>query len=68
MEPDQEARLKKFLAGRDMIAAGLELEPSLLGSRKMITELLHRRDGQEDWTATAGLRRWQERLLAPLLA
>ncbi len=68
MAPEQEKRLKKLLAGRDLIAEKLELEPSLLGSRKMITEMLCRSEGQEDWTATAGLRHWQERLLAPLLA
>ena len=67
MEPEQEKRLKELLAGRDKIAVELELEPSLLGSRKLLTSLLMRKEAGEDWTTQEGLRRWQKSLLAPLL-
>jgi len=67
MEPDQEKRLKEFLGARDRIAEKLELEPTLLGSRKLLTSVLMRKENGEDWTAAEGLRRWQQSLLAPLL-
>ena len=67
MEPEQEKRLQVFLDGRNKIAAGLELESSLLGSRKLLTALLMKKETGEDWTSVDGLRRWQQSLLAPLL-
>ena len=67
LEPAQEKRLKELLAGRDRIAAELALEPSLLGSRKLLTSLLLLNEEGEDWTSAPGLRRWQRSLLAPLL-
>ncbi len=67
MEPDQEKRLKELLGARDKIAEELELEPSLLGSRKLLTSLLLLKEDGQDWTTVEGLRRWQKSVLAPIL-
>lgn len=55
---DREARGK-----RDAVAAELDLDPSVLLSRKLLEPILDRIERNEPWSGVEGLRRWQAALL-----
>ncbi|NIM01503.1 MAG: ribonuclease D [Acidobacteria bacterium] len=58
-------RLAAIREHRDRIAGELGLEPSLVGPRAVLEEIVDRMVSGEDPAATPDLRRWQWKLLAP---
>jgi ribonuclease D len=63
-----EGRLKRFRRSRDRVANRLDLEPSLVCSRRVIEALAERVERGDDWAETPDLRRWQKDLLEPVVA
>lgn len=59
-----EARLRRFRKIRDRVAAGLDLEPSVVLPRKVLEEVAERAERGEAWTEAPGLRTWQAGLVA----
>jgi len=60
-----EARLRRMRRCRDRIAAKLDLDPSLVGSRRVLEAVAVLADKGEDWTTCPDLRAWQRELLDP---
>ncbi|MCH7779836.1 MAG: hypothetical protein IH848_03245 [Acidobacteria bacterium] len=61
--PDE--RLLAIRERRDKIAEELGLEPSLVGPRAVLEQIVERQKAGKDPAATPELRRWQWELLAP---
>ena len=62
-----EERLRRLCGRRDRLAEQLDLEPSVLGSRATLEQLLDAQDAGESPSAVPELRSWQVEILSPLL-
>lgn len=67
LEPAVESRIARIKQRRDELAAGLELDPSVIASRAVLEEMAKRWEAGEDPWAVADLRQWQVGLLRPAL-
>lgn len=62
-EPEVERRMERLKAGRDRIAAELDLEPSLIAPRDTLEAVARRLESGDDPGELPELRRWQWALL-----
>jgi ribonuclease D len=63
--PEFEARVKRLRDARDRVAAGLDLEPSLLCARGVLEAVAGRQTAGEAVQSVPELRAWQTALLLP---
>jgi ribonuclease D len=63
--PGHEARLRGLCKARDVVAASLGLEPSVLAAKSVLEQALLAREHGEPPESVPGLRRWQADLLRP---
>ncbi len=66
--PEEEETIRRIMKAKSELGETLGLDPSLLGSRDLVTRIVAGMSDGKGWRETEGLRRWQEPLLAPILS